>query len=119
MSTNLRVLVVDDDESIRSLVAEVIELSGYSCETAENGRQSLALMRQESFDLVLLDLMMPDMTGPEVLAVMGSTMPSPPSTVIMTAAPHLAPAGFKVLSKPFPMHELLGVLESAHRQACV
>jgi len=61
------VLVVDDIESNRDVLSRRLERQGYSVATAENGRQALVRLRAETFDLVLLDIMMPMMDGYEVL----------------------------------------------------
>jgi len=62
-----RVLVVDDEEFIRDILARQLTLQGHKVAVAENGRQALEMMRAQPFDLVLLDIMMPGMTGYEVL----------------------------------------------------
>jgi adenylate cyclase len=62
-----RVLVVDDHEDIRELLAFQIKMEGHTVAVAENGCQALDLMREQQFDLVLLDISMPRMNGYEVL----------------------------------------------------
>jgi adenylate cyclase len=61
------ILVVDDNESNRDLLSRRLGRQGHTILTAGDGRQALEQMRQESFDLVLLDIMMPGMNGYEVL----------------------------------------------------
>src|SRR4051794_23983356 len=58
-----RVLVVDDDVSIRGFLAEALRDEGYEVQTAGNGHDALALLREWRPDLILLDLMMPVMDG--------------------------------------------------------
>jgi signal transduction histidine kinase len=60
-------LVVDDDATNRDVLARRLERQGYSVAKAENGLQALEMMRGSTFDLVLLDIMMPEMDGLEVL----------------------------------------------------
>lgn len=68
MTTNSgTVLVVDDDSFNRLLLTTNLEEEGYTVEVAKNGRQGLAVLRAQSIDLVLLDLLMPEMDGFEVL----------------------------------------------------
>ena len=62
-----RLLVVDDIEANRDLLARRLRQMGHVVETAGNGREALERMRAEAFDLVLLDVMMPEMDGLEVL----------------------------------------------------
>ena len=62
-----RVLIVDDHEMNRDLLVRRVRRQGYEAETASDGRQALELLGAEPFDLVLLDIMMPEMDGYEVL----------------------------------------------------
>jgi hypothetical protein len=71
----LRILVVEDDPSIRMAVAEALEDMGYLVETASNGAEALAKVRADGFAAIVLDLMMPVMSGWEFLDACG-----PPST---------------------------------------
>lgn len=64
------VLVVDDDPSIRSLLQQEFTEAGYEVRLAENGRQALQLVRQEAPGLIVLDVMMPEMNGFDVAAVL-------------------------------------------------
>jgi putative two-component system response regulator len=63
-----RVLIVDDYEPNRSALQELLEGQGYDCLTASNGRDALNLVHREHPDLVLLDVMMPDVSGLDVCA---------------------------------------------------
>ena len=60
-----QIMVVDDDRSTRRLLQAVLEADGYKVLTAENGEDALALMDSEYVDLVVLDIMMPQMDGYE------------------------------------------------------
>src|SRR5882672_9835251 len=62
-----RLLVADDNKVNRLLLTRSLELQGHSVQTAENGRIALELLRRDPFDLMLLDMEMPEMTGFEVL----------------------------------------------------
>jgi len=64
------ILVVDDDANIRSLLQQEFLEAGYTVRLAENGRQALALIREEAPGLVILDVMMPEMNGFDVAAVL-------------------------------------------------
>jgi CheY-like chemotaxis protein len=82
------ILVIEDDESIRSTIADVLELEGYDTHTAANGKVGLAVLdRLPGPTLVLLDMMMPEMNGWEFLAA-HSNRPtfSDISVVLVTAA---------------------------------
>lgn len=60
-----RILVVDDEISIRMGIREVAEYQGYDVTGAANGREALELCRQQDFDLIIMDIMMPEMDGYE------------------------------------------------------
>jgi signal transduction histidine kinase/DNA-binding response OmpR family regulator len=64
------VLVVDDDPNIRSLLQQELSEAGYAVRLAEDGRKALALIREETPGLVILDVMMPEMNGFDVAAVL-------------------------------------------------
>jgi len=80
------VLVVDDELLARQLFADVLRDSGYVAHEAENGERALEIARQEPIDVVLLDIMMPGMSGLEVLAKLGEFAPDSP-VIIVTANP--------------------------------
>jgi DNA-binding response OmpR family regulator len=61
-----KIMVVDDEESLLELVSAVLEEAGYDAITASNGEEALAKLKTEKPDLVLLDMMMPGMSGREV-----------------------------------------------------
>jgi CheY-like chemotaxis protein len=65
-----RVLVVDDVEANRDLLSRRLKQQGHAVSVAENGRRALEMVRAEPFDLVLLDIMMPEMDGYQVLSEM-------------------------------------------------
>jgi two-component system, cell cycle sensor histidine kinase and response regulator CckA len=62
----LRILVVDDEESVRRFVERVLREAGYDTAVAEDGAQALELAHAGSFDLVVTDVMMPNMAGDEL-----------------------------------------------------
>lgn len=62
-----KVLIVDDQEDILTSMKMLVESEGYEAKTANRGKLALKLLKQESFDLVLLDILMPEMSGMEVL----------------------------------------------------
>jgi two-component system response regulator PilR (NtrC family) len=79
-----RILVVDDERSMRELLELVLAREGYTVETAENGRVAFERLQQRSFDLVISDVQMPDMTGIELLERLKAE--SPDTVVIMITA---------------------------------
>ena len=67
-SRQLRVLIVEDDREIREMVALMVRGMGHAIVTAATGKEAIARLREQSADIVLLDLMMPEMDGFEFLA---------------------------------------------------
>ena len=103
------VLVVDDEEDIREALREAIELAGCRAITAANGVVALEKLRTCRPCLVILDLLMPEMTGLEMLAAMQKEPElAALRVVISTSAPGRAPAGVPVLPKPIDIQKLFG-----------
>lgn len=68
-----KIAIVEDDVSISQMYKLKFEAEGYQVVTAENGKQGLEVIKKSEPDLVLLDLMMPEMAGGEMLKIMRST----------------------------------------------
>ena len=81
-----RLLVVDDNKVNRLLLARNLELMGHKVTTAENGRVALELLRRDAFDLMLLDIEMPEMDGFEVLSEMADDLDLRDLPVIVTSS---------------------------------
>jgi adenylate cyclase len=81
-----RLLVADDNKVNRLLLARSLELQGHSVAMAENGRVALEMLRRERFDLVLLDMEMPEMTGFEVLEEIARDLQLRDVAVIVTSS---------------------------------
>lgn len=79
-----KLLVVDDERSMRELLELVLKREGYSVHTAENGTRALELIRQNVYDLIISDVKMPDINGIELLAKVREI--SPETMVIMITA---------------------------------
>ena len=114
-----RILVVDDDPSVRALVRDVLELEGHLVRLVEDGYAALRAVAAERPDCVVLDVMMPGMDGHEVLARLRATAGGLELPVLMlTAAADDANAwrGWSggvdlLLGKPFEAEELLGFVD--------
>ena len=63
----MKILIVDDEEDILSSVRLLLEKTGYEVKTANRGKAALEMLSREKFDLVLLDILMPEMSSVEVL----------------------------------------------------
>lgn len=112
-----RILIVDDDEAIRSLLRTTLPEDGYDIGEAVDGDQALALLEEQVPDLVLLDWMMPGTHGSLILDELKSRYPLLPVIVLTSEVAehhrHLAES-LKVdvfLTKPFSPIELLDTVE--------
>ena len=114
-----RILVVDDEESLREMLKEFLEGEGMLVELAQNGREALEKLRSLSLDLILLDLRMPGMSGIEVLQEIKKEEPELPVVVITAygsvdnAVETLKMGAFDFITKPFKLEELLNIISRA------
>lgn len=115
-----RILVVDDEQDIRQLVALIAEASGYEVVQAANGAEGLQALQEAAFDLVILDIMMPEMDGWEVCRQIKShqrTMETPVLILTVRSQPLDKVIGMEVvhadgyLTKPFERVDLLAAIE--------
>jgi len=117
VSGNARILVVDDDESIRTVFKINLEERGYFVETAETGEEALAKTKAEFYNLALIDIRLPDMEGTELLTAIGKSVPEMVK-LIVTGFPTLQNAVEAVnmgadgyVLKPVDMDGLLSLIE--------
>lgn len=68
----MKILIVDDEPLVRRSLSRALKSKGHDILEAEDGQQGLSMWREQKPDLVFLDVLMPKMTGPQVLAEMGS-----------------------------------------------
>ena len=88
MGETARILVVDDDKSIRKTLAAILEEEGYIVETAENGKEAIEKSNTQFFNLALIDIRLPDMPGTKLLTAMKETTPKMVK-IIVTGYPSL------------------------------
>jgi DNA-binding NtrC family response regulator len=117
MTRPLRVLVVDDEEVIRDILATLLEREGWQVTTASNGNRALTAFEADPYDVVLLDLMLPDRPGLEVLSEIRRRDPDA-VVVIVTAYSSIEGAieamrlgAFHYIPKPFQNEEVLLTVE--------
>jgi DNA-binding response OmpR family regulator len=114
------ILVVDDDQSVRQAVRMVLETAGHMVIEAEGGRAGLKLGKMQAFDLVIIDILMPEIDGIEtirglrkfsqkikILAISGGGKTNP--DIFLTMAAQLGADG--TLMKPFGRTELLEAVD--------
>ena len=116
------ILVVDDKSNIRNLVREYLEAEGFRVVVAVNGREALFAARQEKPDLILLDIMMPEMSGYEFLKTYRKERDTP--VILLTARLEetdkvlgLELGADDYVTKPFGMKELVARINAVLRRA--
>jgi DNA-binding response OmpR family regulator len=112
-----RVLIVDDEFGLAEVVSEMLTERGFETVLAINGQLALERIREQSFDLVLLDCMMPILDGSGVVRALRAD----PATeqlpiILMSALPHTVPLDVQavtcaLLRKPFSPGELFAAIE--------
>lgn len=122
MKKKFRILVMDDDQDLLRIVRRTLELEGYDAVAASSGKSALALFEEQKPDLVILDIMMPDMDGYQVLKRIRENSSVP---VIMLTAVREADSVGKSLGlgdddyirKPYHTHELIARVKARLRRS--
>ena len=106
-----KILIVDDENDIAELISDILEDEGYDTVIANNGIDAIEKIEKDNFDLILLDIMMPDISGTEVCAKIRNQTSSP--IIFVTAKTNLTSklVGFEVgaddyITKPFVNEDL-------------
>jgi DNA-binding response OmpR family regulator len=115
MKPEKRILVVDDDDAIRTLVLTVLRRRGYHVDAARNGVEAMEMMGGCRYTLVILDLMMPRLSGYEVIEQLGRlSVMTRPRVLVLTAGQE--PRSFDqdlvigTIHKPFDVELLLDIV---------
>jgi putative nucleotidyltransferase with HDIG domain len=107
-----QILIVDDEEAIRDVVSTMIEAQGYVCQAVSNGRRAIEYLSQHSVDLVLSDMVMPEMDGLQLLAWLHSRDPEIPVIMVTamydvsTALEAIRNGAYDYILKPFEKDQL-------------
>ena len=119
-----RILIVDDDLSIRRLLLALLRRHGYETLEARNGREALTEMRAGKPDLVIMDLVMPEMSGRDVLRERAADPSLLRIPVLLVTASHIGidlqeQQVCGVIAKPFELEMLLANVTACLTQASV
>mgnify|MGYP001313555957 CR=1 FL=1 len=113
------ILIVDDEEAIRSILSRKLEVDGYHCEVAADGKEALWKAFMKDFDLVLMDIKMPGLSGMEALPQMVTNHPDT-CVIMMTAVVYTETAvqamrlgAYDYVTKPFDLDDLSMRVEKA------
>ena len=125
MSERLRILVVDDDRRMAKTLVNIFQVKGYQAEAAHSGPEALEKVAEDSFDCVLTDIKMPEMSGVELYRAIKAVRPDLP-VVLMTAysTDKLVNEGLEegavaVLTKPLDINLLLSFFSSLRQERSI
>jgi len=115
----VKILVIDDERSIRNTLKDILGFEGYSVEVAENGLLGIEMVKSTDFDIILCDIKMPEMDGIEVLEKIMELKPE--TTVVMisghgnidTAVEAIKKGAFDFIVKPLDLNRLLITIRNA------
>lgn len=117
-----RILLIDDDVDFRTMLRRTLQRAGYEVAEAGNGQEALKQLNESSVDLVLTDIIMPDMEGVEIVMHLKRTRPEL-KVIVMSGGGRLTPdsylklalkvGAFRAFSKPFATADLLEAMEAA------
>lgn len=116
---SIKILLVDDEEEFVSTLAHRLALRGYKATTAQDGQTGIDMLLSDSFDIVILDLLMPGLNGIETLKQIKNNWPALPvilltghgSTEVGIEGMHLG--AFDYLMKPLDINDLIRQISSA------
>ena len=116
----VEILIIEDEQALREMLKKTLEHEGYSVTTAADGRQGLRAYKSQKFDVVITDLIMPEMEGMETIISLRKTNPKV-KIIAMSGGGLNNPEGYldvarklgaqKTFEKPFQREELLEAVE--------
>jgi len=118
-----RVLVVDDEQSLRKVLAATLQREGYEVQVASDGEEALAALDRDGADVVVTDLVMPRMDGLSLLRKVVVSHPDVPVIVVTahgrvdSAVEAMKAGAFDFVTKPFEHSELKTIIAKAARQS--
>ncbi len=120
MSAKPKVLIVDDEERFRNTMCKLLTVEGFEASTAGSAPQALDELRQRHYDVIILDVRMPEMTGVQALAEIRRTDPEI-EVIIMTGYASVDTAkeimeigAYDYLLKPYAIRELVEKIDAAY-----
>jgi DNA-binding NtrC family response regulator len=118
----MKILIADDDKNLRKVLLNELSDEGFDVDEAENGIKTMALLEKDEYDVLLLDLNMPGLSGMDVLKKI-KNLEIPAEVIILTAYATVSTAvdamktgAYDFLTKPFQIEELIAVIEKAYEK---
>ena len=113
----IRILLAEDEDAMRTYLARALENAGYEVVSVDRGTEAVPLLETQHFDLLLSDIVMPEMDGIELAQRCAEISPTTKVmfitgfAAVALSAQDRAPAGAKVLSKPVHLRDLVAEVE--------
>lgn len=117
-----KILIIDDERSIRRALGEILQFEGYEVSEAEDGNQGIEVCKNGTFDLVFCDIKMPGKDGMEVLAEIHTLFPELPIVMISghgtidTAVEAIKKGAFDFIEKPLDLNRILVTIRNANER---
>jgi DNA-binding response OmpR family regulator len=108
-----RVLLVDDEPGILEMLGEILATQGYTVATAASAQQALERLRTFPADVIILDIVMPGMSGNQMLATLRAQGMDVPAIAISGAPDRVGPGFLAVIDKPIDVDRLMERVEAA------
>jgi DNA-binding NtrC family response regulator len=114
-----KILVIDDERSIRNTLKDILEYEKYEVDLAEDGKKGLEMVKQTGYDIILCDIKMPGMDGIEVLEKLNVMAPDSPVVMISghgnidTAVESIKKGAYDFIEKPLDLNRLLITIRNA------
>jgi two-component system, NtrC family, nitrogen regulation response regulator NtrX len=114
-----KILVIDDERSIRNTLKDILEYEKYEVDLAEDGKKGLEAVKHTEYDIILCDIKMPGMDGIEVLEQLSATTPDTPVVMISghgnidTAVESIKKGAYDFIEKPLDLNRLLITIRNA------
>jgi len=121
MDRTVHILVVEDDNDINQLLCKILKKSGYSPQPAFSGTEAMIYLERQDWDMVLLDLMLPGLTGEELLVKISEKTPTPVIVISATEEQETKVATLRMgaddyITKPFDIEEVSARIDSHLRR---
>lgn len=122
MGGNARIIIIDDDESIRKILSTILQEEGYTVDTANNGKEGIRKTNENCYNLALIDMKLPDIEGIDLLLKIKDTTPHM-RKIIITGFPTIQNAMEAVnrradafILKPFEVEKVLQTIREQLRK---
>jgi len=120
MNGNACILIIDDEESIRDLLSQMLSRAGYQVINAKNGKEGMKICREQKVDLIITDIIMPEKDGIEMILELRNDFPDL-KVIAISGGGRLGPDGYlemaqklgahRTFFKPFSRKEILDAVE--------